>query len=204
MTRAEQATRNRKALLTAAEQVFLERGYHGTTVEAIAGKAGFTIGALYSRFGGKAEVFLALLEERIERRAEQFRDLARSTHEAPRDAARRWAEIMRREPDWSLLVIEFRVHAARDPHLGAAYAELHERAIAHLAVNIAASVGLPSGTPEVERLARAGLALSTGSALARAAEGERFTDELYEEMTVAISERLTAQLTGAQPGGWGQ
>ena len=71
-TRAERNARNRDALLDAARAVFLRSGYHGTTVEAIAREAGFTTGAIYSRFAGKADLFLALLEEQIEERARQF------------------------------------------------------------------------------------------------------------------------------------
>src|ERR1700733_9647815 len=69
LTRAEQAGRNRALLLAAARTVFLERGYHGASVEQIADRAGFSTGVVYSQFGGKADLFLALLEARIAERA---------------------------------------------------------------------------------------------------------------------------------------
>src|SRR3954470_9613631 len=104
LSRTEQAAVNRQALLEAARVVFLRAGYHGTTVEAIARQAGFTIGALYSRFEGKADLYLALLEERIDARAEQFRGVPPLTdaQQIPHEFSRRWAAILRAELEWSL------------------------------------------------------------------------------------------------------
>ena len=50
-------------LVTAAAQVFAERGYDGAGVQEIARRAGLTTGAIYSRYAGKA----ALLAEAIRR-----------------------------------------------------------------------------------------------------------------------------------------
>ena len=194
ISRAERTAANRAALLDAALTVFLRDGYHGTTVDAIAREAGLTIGALYSRFEGKADVYLALLEARIEERAAQFSDVptAADDDDIPREFARRWAELMRAETDWTLLAIEFRVHAARDPELGRRYAALHQRALDGLADNIAAS--LPADREyrreDLRELARSALALGVGAVLARAAEGDEFTDELHAELSIAISDRL--------------
>jgi AcrR family transcriptional regulator len=43
-------------LVAAAAAVFAERGYEGAGVAEIARRAGFTTGAIYSRFAGKAEL----------------------------------------------------------------------------------------------------------------------------------------------------
>ena len=58
-------------MLAAARRVFLERGYAGATLDAIAEDAGFSKGVVYSQFAGKPDLFLALLERRIAERAEQ-------------------------------------------------------------------------------------------------------------------------------------
>ena len=50
-------------LVTAAAQVFAERGYDGAGVQEIARRAGLTTGAIYSRYPGKA----ALLAEAVRR-----------------------------------------------------------------------------------------------------------------------------------------
>ena len=66
MTRQERQAQTRAALLAAAAQVFVERGFHGASVEAIAAEAGArTRGAFYSNFSSKEELFAELLQERV-------------------------------------------------------------------------------------------------------------------------------------------
>jgi AcrR family transcriptional regulator len=193
-TRAERAAGNRRSLLEAARAVFLRSGYHGASVDAIAAEAGFTIGAIYSRFSGKPDLFLALLEQRIDERVEQIRGLPRGSRVSASGAggARQWAAILHSDLDWALLVVEFRVHAARDPELSRRFAELHQRLLDAVADQISGSLADPSDEldDQIVALARATLAVGVGSALARAAEGDAFSDELLEELEVAITEHL--------------
>jgi AcrR family transcriptional regulator len=56
----------RQRLLDAAADVFAERGYEGATLADIARRAGFTTGAIYSRFRDKAELLLAVVERILE------------------------------------------------------------------------------------------------------------------------------------------
>lgn len=55
----------KRAVIAAATAVFSEFGYAGTTVDAIAERAGLTTGALYSNFTGKRDVFLAVLRHAV-------------------------------------------------------------------------------------------------------------------------------------------
>jgi AcrR family transcriptional regulator len=132
LSRAEQSERNRALLLAAARRVFLERGYHGASVEQIADAAGFSTGVVYSQFGGKADLFLALLEARIAERAagnaQAVEGLAGD--EGIARLLEHAASVDRAEPEWGLLVIEFRVHAARDPELSRRYAAAHQHTLA--------------------------------------------------------------------------
>ena len=139
LSRVEQNDRNRALLFAAARRVFLARGYHAATLEQIADEAGFSKGVVYSRFASKADLFLALLEERIAERAAQnaalARDLAGSgDFAAVLDLGQR-AE--RAAPGWRLLVTEFRIHAARDPELNRRYAAVHARTVNGLATVLA-------------------------------------------------------------------
>lgn len=70
--RVREVTRER--LLITAEDVFFANGYGATSVDAIAAAAGFTTGAVYSNFGGKADLFLAVLEGAAERDLAAMRD----------------------------------------------------------------------------------------------------------------------------------
>ena len=52
----------RDRLLAAAAAVFAEKGYDRAGVQEIARRAGFTTGAIYGRFRGKAELLLAAMD----------------------------------------------------------------------------------------------------------------------------------------------
>ena len=174
LSRAEQNDRNRALLLAAALRVFLARGYHAATLEQIADEAGFSKGVVYSRFDSKADMFLALLMERITERAAQNAaaagQLTRSGDMAALLALAWQAE--RAAPGWRLLVTEFRVHAARDPQLSRRYAAAHARTvdgIAGVLASIAERNGRALAVP-VRQLAELLLAIETGLALERLAD----------------------------------
>ena len=178
LSRAEQNDRNRALLLDAARRVFLERGYFAATLDQIADEAGFSKGAVYSRFASKADMFLALLEDRIAERAAQNAQLAEDlagtgNFAAVIDLAER-AE--RGAPGWRLLVTEFRIHAARDPELNRRYAALHARTVEGIAGILALiSEGGAEHLPFPPRqLAELVLAVETGRALEQIAEPDAF------------------------------
>jgi AcrR family transcriptional regulator len=52
----------RDRLVAAAAEVFAEKGYDRAGVQEIARRAGFTTGAIYGRFRGKAELLAAAIE----------------------------------------------------------------------------------------------------------------------------------------------
>jgi AcrR family transcriptional regulator len=56
----------REKLVAAAAEVFAEKGYDGAGVAEIARRAGYTTGAIYGRFTGKAELLLAAIQARSE------------------------------------------------------------------------------------------------------------------------------------------
>jgi AcrR family transcriptional regulator len=173
LSRAEQVERNRALVLDAARRVFLARGYQGATLEQIAEEAGFSKGVMYSQFDSKADLFLALLEARISERAAENARMARSLREG--DLLSLIDHLARGDqatPGWLLLVIEFRVHAARDVELSRRYAQAHARTVEALA-GVLATVGGWDGqgrAVEPRRLAELLLAFSTGATLEQAAD----------------------------------
>lgn len=112
----------REALLDAAAEVFARRGYDGGTVEEIAAAAGFTTGAIYSNFGGKEDLFLAVLDERNARFTEHYSaQLAQQSKRAlPElgEIATLWNEIELANDDALRLTLEYRLAALRDPRMG--------------------------------------------------------------------------------------
>jgi len=62
----------REKLVAAAGVVFAEKGYDGAGVAEIARRAGYTTGAIYGRFTGKAELLLAAIEARSDSELDQL------------------------------------------------------------------------------------------------------------------------------------
>jgi AcrR family transcriptional regulator len=176
LSRAEQNDRNRALLFAAARRVFLARGYHAATLEQIADEAGFSKGVVYSRFASKADMFLALLEDRIAERAGQNAQAAQALagsgdFAALLDLAQ---QAERAAPGWRLLVTEFRIHAARDPELNRRYATLHARTIEGIAsaLVVISERGEQSLPFPPRQLAELMLAIDTGLALELAADSD--------------------------------
>jgi AcrR family transcriptional regulator len=193
LNRAERTERNRSLVLRSARRVFLARGYHGATLERIAEEAGFSKGVMYSQFASKADLFLALLDARIKARAAENAKLVEGAVGDHGMAAflEGGARVAREEPEWALLVIEFRVHAARDPGLNERYAALHARTvdgIAHLFTQVYERAAEQPPLPP-RQLAEALLAIDTGVALEHAANPNALKGSL-------VAEQLTRLLTG--------
>lgn len=52
----------RLRILTAAENVFVEKGYWQSNVADIVESSGYSVGSIYHHYGGKSELFIALWE----------------------------------------------------------------------------------------------------------------------------------------------
>ena len=55
--------------------MFAQRGFHATSLDAIAEEAGFSRGAVYYNFADKEELFLELLDRRCAERAQDLREV---------------------------------------------------------------------------------------------------------------------------------
>ena len=186
MPRVDQVAHNRDALLRAARRVFRDKGYAGASLDAVADAAGFTKGAVYSHFTSKADLFLSLLETRIEARALQQLDLVDSvaTDGGPRCLAEQVFATSRADPLWQLAVLEFRVVAARDPALAARYAALHRRTVEGIVATLEAAFAALGRRPALPlaALAVAGLALDAGGFLEDLADPGSVPDDQLADL----------------------
>jgi AcrR family transcriptional regulator len=122
-TRAERQAQTRSQLIGAAAQVFARRGFQAASVEEIAEEAGYSHGAVYSNFEGKADLFLVVFEDYM---AERVRELAETQAALADDAslevraralADQWMDRLARDRKSFALHMEFLAHAGRDPQL---------------------------------------------------------------------------------------
>lgn len=120
--RVAQAQRARLAILDSAESMLLARGYHATTVAAIARAAGASVATLYKAFGGKPGLVRAIRERRLagsgpvhgEQRSDRARLEAVDGHALVAQWGRLTAEIA---PLVAPILLLVRDAAAVDPEL---------------------------------------------------------------------------------------
>lgn len=185
-TRAEKNAATTRALLDAAAAAFAERGYDAATMDEIARRVGLTKGALYYRYRSKEALFLALLDEQLDRYIEELRGAMTSGPSPISDpAAAGEAFAQRIAGDWPRLFIEFVAYADRTG--GEPRRELRRR-MRQLRRTVSATIR--GGTEdlglvlplEAEHLSLAVIALASGWAVERLAEPSGVSGELFGEM----------------------
>ena len=196
LTQEQRRQRTSADLVETARGLFLERGFHGASLDEIAEAAGYSKGAVYSNFGGKAELFLAVLDAHFERRARSYAEVAldgRDLDETYRAVARFRLEEEQREPDWEPLLLEFWTYAARRDDLRAAVSERRERfldLIADLIQTLAERHGVTYTIP-VREVARASGALLRGMVIEQMLDSAAPSTDLLAELHASFMKGLT-------------
>jgi AcrR family transcriptional regulator len=113
-------------------------GFHATSVDQIAERAGYTKGAVYSNFAAKEDLFFAVYEGRVEH---VLTEVAPGLRQAGTQQALDWlatSTIERREHDdgWLAVFSEFWGHVVRHPELRERFAAIHARFLELLAEGV--------------------------------------------------------------------
>lgn len=196
-------TQTRSRLLDAAVEVFAEAGLQGASVESICARAGFTRGAFYSNFSSKEELFLALHERELERRAHDLAARAvelepllrgRRSRIAPAQAAHVIAEFFAPASDateWYALETEFLLLALRDPETAPRYRDYTGRFASQISAAVARIIaaGGRRFTLPVERAVQV-----LSGEYERALRAEALGGERAEGGLDGLSERLSEVL----------
>jgi AcrR family transcriptional regulator len=170
--------------LDAAAYVFARKGYVGASVEEIAEEAGFSIGALYSNFAGKRELFLALMAQRAQRWVDDAADILRS-EKTPGHVRAALGEALLKVADKELDVAELRaefwLYAVRNPQVMPVLAALRRDRDAAVEQLIAERLpGLAENRPEwTSQSAMVVTALFEGLVRLRRIDPDRVGPELY-------------------------
>src|SRR5688572_18054134 len=134
--RREQAAGTRRKIVAAAQRLFLEHGYAGTTMAAIAREAGVVVETVYRSFGSKVALFGAVVEaalaggvERAEVPAEQRPAIAQIIAEP--DPAKQVALYAATQPGIHRragpLLRAVRDAVALDPEVGRVWSEIESQ-----------------------------------------------------------------------------
>ena len=120
----------REHLIEAAAVVFARDGYYGASLDDVAATAGFTKGAVYSNFKSKEDLFLALIDHRIETQMAAFATELDAPAASAGEQLPRIQDLIERTFDQNegALHYEFMAYAARNPETRAKLAARARRA----------------------------------------------------------------------------
>jgi AcrR family transcriptional regulator len=202
-SRADRQAQTRTDLTDAAERLFAAKGFHATSLDAVADAAGYTKGAVYSNFSSKEDLFFAVYERRVERHEEHVDGLFDRSADAGEGILRVVAavgELRRRRADgWMAVFLEFWTHVLRHPEHRARFAELHSRAVdpfVRAVEQFAAQQGIELAISARE-LATAMFAMENGIALERLTDPGVADADLAVRLVELLFEALTSDGRGA-------
>jgi len=191
LTRNERREQTYKELLEAAARVFSQRGFNGASVDDVAAAAGFTKGAVYAHFASKEELFLALLDRRLEQDIEQWGTIGESQQgQATKDSttSRSFAGDLEQQRTWNMLLLEFLLYAMRNElvrnKLAARYQAVRRTITERLQTQFAAT----DTTPELpmEDLAWLIIGLGHGLSLQAYLDPASFPEDLYSRALTSL------------------
>lgn len=176
-TKERRAEHTRQILLDAAEEVFARKGLTGAALEEIADTAGFTRGAIYSQFGAKEKLFLAVVDRQRQRFLDGFAEVMMSFHRLSDvdidELAERWRELSS-GTDRAALGHELKLFLLRNPDARERVAAQRLETVRALGEFIGKNVARIGGTltMDAETLARIVLAANDGITLDSHLDGE--------------------------------
>lgn len=186
LTRAEGKEQTRRRLLDAAAQVFAHRGYTAASVEEIAESAGYSVGAVYSNFSNKEQLFEALMTDRaVDRMSEVAQAIQEAKSEAGDPLRALGAMLIAmadKEIDVAVLRTEFWLHAVRNPELmriEAASSAKTLESVRGILTDMLDRHGVDVGAINIDDFATTTLALFGGLIRQRRIEPERVTEEMF-------------------------
>lgn len=203
LTRAEAKARTRRLLLEAAARTFARKGFAGASVEEIAETAGFSIGALYSNFASKEELFLELYSaynvDRIAEAANVLLEQEAGTQEGVHAMGRVLVDAAERDADFALLQAEFWLYAARNPRVLEIMTARMREPRAALEKLVAGALAERNAPPEATPQAVAAVvaALFDGLVRQRRTTPEQVSDDLFGHALRWLFAGIDA--TGARP-----
>ena len=202
LSRAERRKQTRHELLAAAEACFVTRGFHATSVDQVAERAGYTKGAVYSNFASKEDLFFAVYQRRVERMLTELEPCLRQAGAERALDSLATATIERRDRDdgWLAVFFEFWAHVLRHPELRDRFAAIHARileALADAVRQLAEDRGLALSTDMTAiQVALAWNAMEVGLGLERLTQSRAVDAVLARRMGRLL---LDAVLDGKQP-----
>lgn len=182
--------------MEAALTVFARSGFDRATVDEVVREAGFSKGAFYVHFESKEDLFWAMLEERISRQQDAFRQAvehAQPVAENVRATLSGVFGLVENDPLFGSLFMEFGAHASRNEKVRLRLAAMYERWRKVIVETLAASrrAGRIREDIDLEFIATVLIAAVEGSIIqSRLAPEAVRLDEMVEPLTRTLADWL--------------
>src|SRR3954454_20233800 len=175
MPRSPRREETRRRLVAAAIEIVSRKGFQAASVDEIATRAGYSIGALYSNFSSKDDLLFEVFDEHVRWFEAQIEQAAQA---ADRSAAgAEWIGALAKKPDQFLVFIEFWGYAVRRPKV--------RRKFAKRMAELRSGVSEALGQDDVTALLL--LALGRGLALEKLVDPDAVPDEEVSRLLAALA-----------------
>jgi AcrR family transcriptional regulator len=198
--RQRRGKETRARLLQAATSVLAHRGFERATLDEIVHEAGFSKGAFYVHFESKDDLFWAMLEERISRQQEAFRqavDYDESMDYNVRTILSAVFGLLGDDELWGSLFMEFHAHAGRNEAVRRRLSAMYEswRQLIIDILRVSHETGRMRKDVDLELMATILVAAVEGSIIqARLAPETIRLEEMLEPLTRTLAEWLTGEI----------
>jgi AcrR family transcriptional regulator len=189
----------RERVMTAALEVFGERGIAASTLNDIAAAAGLTRGAVYSNFAGKDDLVLAIMEEHAMQRLTASLATIDDTENvdlAIANVGTVLIDAIRSDAVWHRLLAEFFALSYHDPDTRIALRNRRREAreaVARALTRLSKTVGVDLPMP-ADRLAIVLFALSNGLGVESGIDPDAVPDDLMGTVIALLGRDFLTQV----------
>ncbi len=183
---SKRRAQTRERLVQAATQVVAEHGFHAATVDRIAERAGFSIGALYSNFASKDELLFAVFDGHLVWFQQRLQ--AATDDENPESVLARWMGSLAQEPDQFLVFIEFWAYAVRKAKVRKQFEKRMTQMRSAVAAAVTRRTEVTGTSPALppDLIALLALAIGRGLALEKLVDAEAVPDEVIGDLLASM------------------
>jgi AcrR family transcriptional regulator len=192
----------RRHLLDAAAAEFARQGFHGASLDAVAAAAGFTKGAVYSNFSSKADLFLAVIDDRMASQTKTLNaEIATVDPSVQREHVQQTVADLALGEEWLTLWLEFLLYATRNPEAKAKLSAVRARQKAAVEGMIAGEYQRRGATPAhpVPLLALISLALFDGLDIERLIDPDSLTADVEGGVLGFLFDTIGVPAEGPEP-----
>jgi AcrR family transcriptional regulator len=191
------AARVREQIVAGAQRAFAVSGYRATSVPAIAGEAGVSVGLIYRYFSSKEELFLTVCQQSSEAQLDELAALLAQIadpRERLRAAIDQFVSSLTDE-GWGAIMVHAWAEADRNPALRDLLVRVFDqhRGFAAMFIREAIARGEAPAEADVESIALGAALLLHGAIAHQAERGHRFDREaVARAITTVLGQQLRA------------